>query len=194
MTFQTAETWDKAAKRVVKSIWADISLVARVRDMWGRGVSAREIAAALCRELGKTITRESVMGLCHRRKFESPMSRTNKPHRQHGEPRPRRANHNAARKRAQLAVAPKPDWRGELKQPPSEGDALKAFGKACGLMDRTGCAWPLGDVREPGGVTYCNAETPDGLHYCIGHARVMYRPHSMPPGYGAYAQGGRDGR
>ena len=184
MTLEAGEIAVKLAKKVVKSIWADMRLVERVREAWGRGVSARAIAADLARD-GIPTNRNAVIGIVHRHRFESPMSACNKPKRPAGTPRPRRAR----AKPVPVLPPPKPDWRGEIALPASEGDAIKAFGKPCRLWELVdGCRWPLGDTREAAGVTFCNAVQVGGLPYCATHTRLAYQPYARPSGYGAYSR------
>jgi hypothetical protein len=196
MTFETAETWDKVAKTFVKSIWADISLVARVRDMWGLGISAANIANTFCGE-GLVTNRNAVIGLIHRHKFDGPMSRKNQALKPKPAPKPRVRGSKAARMSdAALASRPKPDWRGELILPASEGDALVAFGKPCRVweLEPSSCRWPLGSERDKGGTTFCNDGAIEGMPYCGPHMRCATKPHHLAASYGLARVGAPDGR
>lgn len=52
-------------------------------------------------------------------------------------------------------------------------------GPAVGILDVTGCRWPVADDPEViGGKCFCNAEKRDGSAYCHAHARASVAPDS----------------
>ena len=144
--------WDSTSKARVKALWAD-------------GESAGQIACAISAEFGRRVERNAVIGIIHRGKFESPMSK--KPV-DRSRKTPRRAP-------ARMTYGPElPD----ITLPPAEGDAIRAFGRPVRLLDlgANACRWPLGDVRESGGVTFCNAAQYQSGPYCVPHMRCGTRP------------------
>ncbi len=170
-----------AATWVVKPRWDDISR-AVIRELWAKGESARRIAAELT-ERGlpdaKPVNRGAVMSVIHRHGYESPMSIKNRPKPVPAAPRPKRSRY--AKPDDELH----PPTRGPvLPLPPAEGDAARAFGVACRLVELrpTSCRWPLGQTRTPEGVTFCNAEAPKGS-YCEIHAQVAVRGSGSPAAF-----------
>lgn len=151
--------------------WTDISR-ARVKALWAEGVSALHIAAAISAEFFHKVERNAVIGIVHRGKFESPMSKKNLRV---------QAGHSA---RSNLAPRPGGPRKPAVKRdgpelpdislPAAEGDSLLAFGRAVPLLrlDDNGCKWPIGD-RD---FVFCNAAQVDGLPYCVAHCRCAYRP------------------
>ena len=62
---------------------------------------------------------------------------------------------------------------------PAVGPARRQKGRAVGILDVTGCRWPVAD--DPaliGGQAFCNAAQKDGSSYCSHHAREAVAPYS----------------
>lgn len=157
--------------------WNSTSL-SRVKALYREGVSTRTIAVTVSAEF-QPVGRNAIIGIIHRNKFESPMSKTHKPpgmaSRSNLEPPPKRP-----RKAAVNRDGPElPD----ISLPPIEGDALVAFGKPCRLvgLGDSSCRWPLGE-RE---FMFCNATAVEGHPYCVAHCRVGFRPYTRPADFGA---------
>lgn len=52
--------------------------------------------------------------------------------------------------------------------------------RRCGILDVTGCKWPLEfDPTIVGGHAFCNAETRDGAPYCATHTRESVASYSQ---------------
>ncbi|MDP9128510.1 MAG: GcrA family cell cycle regulator [Pseudomonadota bacterium] len=148
-----------------------------LKDMWGNGYSASEIA----KRLGG-MTRNAVIGKAHRLKLSS-------------RPSPIRRDEDGAlsvpggsvmptmkstRKRVMLRpLPPVPmpstakgtvtrDFRSTIEPPKRvEGIAVTKAG------DRH-CRWPVGDPRSPD-FRFCGCTAHEGLPYCVDHARVAYQ-------------------
>jgi GcrA cell cycle regulator len=150
-----------------------------LKDMWGHGYSASDIAG----RLGGGLTRNAVIGKAHRLKLSAGLAAR-------GEGSGLRSSPASAsglpdiksRKRVMLRPLPvlpqpttaplaKPMQREAYRSPVdikrSEGIAVTKAG------DRH-CRWPVGDPRSPD-FRFCGCGVHEGLPYCIDHARVAYQ-------------------
>jgi GcrA cell cycle regulator len=151
-----------------------------LKDMWGHGYSASEIA----KRLGG-LTRNAVIGKAHRLKLSS-------------RPSPIKAEGDAAlaalssggamqaikstRKRVMLRplpVVPVPSTVTAKAQ--QSRDAFQSLdiarrteGIAVTKAGERHCRWPVGDPRSPD-FRFCGCAAYEGLPYCIDHARVAYQ-------------------
>jgi GcrA cell cycle regulator len=151
-----------------------------LKDMWGHGFSASDIAG----RLGGGLTRNAVIGKAHRLKLSAGLAA-----RGAGSPGMRpapsagMADIKSSRKRVMLRPLPvlptpsgttsaKPVQREAFRSPAdpakrSEGIAVTKAG------DRH-CRWPVGDPRSPD-FRFCGCTVHEGLPYCTDHARVAYQ-------------------
>jgi GcrA cell cycle regulator len=151
-----------------------------LKDMWGHGFSASEIAG----RLGGGLTRNAVIGKAHRLKLSSHPTPA-----QGGEEEGRAALANgspmmkSSRKRVMLRPLP------VLPMAPSttvkalnkNANAFSSFdnikrteGVAVTKAGERHCRWPVGDPRSPD-FRFCGCMAYEGLPYCIDHARVAYQ-------------------
>lgn len=150
-----------------------------LKDMWGNGYSASEIA----KRLGG-MTRNAVIGKAHRLKLSS-------------RPSPIRREEDgglsvpagsvlptmkSARKRVMLRPLP------PVPMPSTIGKGANATREAFRSLEspkrvegiavtKAGdrhCRWPVGDPRSPD-FRFCGCPAHEGLPYCVDHARVAYQ-------------------
>lgn len=153
-----------------------------LKDMWGHGYSASDIAG----RLGGSLTRNAVIGKAHRLKLSAGMATT-----RGGNGSALRSSAStsgmvdikSSRKRVMLRPLPvlptpstttitKPIQREAFRSPidnikRSEGIPVTKAG------DRH-CRWPVGDPRSPD-FRFCGCNVHEGLPYCTDHARVAYQ-------------------
>jgi GcrA cell cycle regulator len=151
-----------------------------LKDMWGHGYSASDIAM----RLGGGLTRNAVIGKAHRMKLSvGRAARVEGVSALRSIPPVVGMGDIKSRKRITLrplpvlptpATAPlaKPMQREAFRSPidnikRSEGIAVTKAG------DRH-CRWPVGDPRSPD-FRFCGCNVHEGLPYCIDHARVAYQ-------------------
>jgi GcrA cell cycle regulator len=129
------------------------------------GLTCSEIAA----EIG--VSRNAVIGKIHRLGL-SP-GRPAGAQAQDCPPHARRPRAPTQRRRLQLAYAQTAVDGGE----PIMRDAAIDSAHPCSLSDlaERKCRWPLGDPVKPD-FAFCGNEAVQGFTYCIGHARMAYRP------------------
>ncbi|MBV8061522.1 MAG: gcrA cell cycle regulator family protein [Alphaproteobacteria bacterium] len=172
--------------------WTD-QQIKMLKDMWGHGYSASEIAG----RLGGGLTRNAVIGKAHRLKLSA----------QANSAKSEAANITrvsgasvgagvavsvkAARKRTMLRplpVVPVPSATATatiIAKPSTQTTALRdIFRPVEGLKRGEGiavikagerhCRWPVGDPRSPD-FRFCGCTAHEGLPYCIDHARVAYQ-------------------
>ena len=159
-----------------------------LKNMWGHGFSASDIAG----KLGTGLTRNAVIGKAHRLKLSSRPS----PIKAEGELNGRVAAavasglpvvKSTARKRVMLRPLP------VLPQAPITTtvnrisnrepsyrplDTAKSVNRGEGIaVTKAGerhCRWPVGDPRSPD-FRFCGCAAYDSMPYCIDHARVAYQ-------------------
>jgi GcrA cell cycle regulator len=154
-----------------------------LRDLWGNGYSASEIA----KRLGG-MTRNAVIGKAHRLKLS-------------GRPSPIRDQQDGAfagerartmpgiksmpRKRSMLRPLPSVPMPATVKVPsvpPRDRDVFKSLesinkkieGISVTKAGERHCRWPVGDPRSPD-FRFCGCNAHEGLPYCVDHARVAYQ-------------------
>jgi GcrA cell cycle regulator len=152
-----------------------------LKDMWGHGFSASDIAG----RLGGGLTRNAVIGKAHRLKLSAGLASTR------GEgmaglraaPSAGMADIKSSRKRVMLRPLPvlptpgattvaKPIQR-EAFRSPIDG-AKRSEGIAVTKAGDRHCRWPVGDPRSPD-FRFCGCNVHEGLPYCTDHARVAYQ-------------------
>jgi GcrA cell cycle regulator len=147
-----------------------------LKDMWGNGYSASEIA----KRLGG-MTRNAVIGKAHRLKLSSrpsPIRREEDGTLITGSVMP---TMKTTRKRVMLRPLP------PVPAPPSSVKGItgkdgfrslepikRVEGIAVTKAGDRHCRWPVGDPRSPD-FRFCGCPAHEGLPYCVDHARVAYQ-------------------
>jgi GcrA cell cycle regulator len=174
--------------------WTD-QKVQMLKEMWGRGYSAKQIAGLI-----GGLTRNAVIGKAHRLGLSVEAGA-----RRAGAPASSTATGgmgsaiktSSSRKRTMLRplpVMPTPSTiksfakggmgnlgatggMGEIVRP-SARDSVFAIKRTEGVaMTKVGerhCRWPVGDPRSPD-FRFCGCPAHEGLPYCTDHARVAYQ-------------------
>jgi GcrA cell cycle regulator len=122
--------------------------VGLLRQLWGSGKSASEIA-----DLLGGISRNAVIGKAHRLDLS-------------GRPSPIRRKDESEGKAAPAAEAAPP--------PKPEPEAPPAGASILSLTERM-CKWPIGDPRDKG-FHFCGKGTHANFPYCAEHAAIAYQP------------------
>ncbi len=150
--------------------WTD-DRVDRLRELWGKGLSASQIAA----QLGDGITRNAVIGKAHRLGLE-------------GRPSPIRGGGSGirVRRRIRKPVLPshpqtvteseRPNRTRLADQTPSEPplEIPTASGRKDGPAGKgPRCLWPIGDPGDAN-FRFCNRPAKPGRPYCAEHCAVAY--------------------
>lgn len=150
-----------------------------LKDMWGHGYSASEIA----KRLGG-LTRNAVIGKAHRLKLSSRPSPIK--HNEEGmisASDPSLANvlpsMKSTRKRVMLRPLPVVPVPSTVKASVRESFPViektkRTEGIAVTKAGERHCRWPVGDPRSPD-FRFCGCSAYEGLPYCIDHARVAYQ-------------------
>ena len=149
-----------------------------LKDMWGHGYSASEIA----KHLGG-LTRNAVIGKAHRLKLSSrpsPIKRED----EGGAGLPNAASNampvmKTSRKRVMLRPLPVVPIPSIVKTPNKDSfRSLEGIKRTEGIaVTKAGdrhCRWPVGDPRSPD-FRFCGCNAHEGMPYCIDHARVAYQ-------------------
>ena len=133
------------------TIWTN-ELRETVRKMWGKGYTASEIASHL--DIG--VTRNAIIGLCHRQGYACPP-------RLKGQPPPKRRPLPRKVRPMDTYIPPAPP---PLPQPVQVGQLT--------IMDLRDhhCRWP-GDERP---FTYCGLPAQFGSSYCQQHHKRAHHP------------------
>ncbi len=150
--------------------WTD-DRVDRLRELWGKGLSASQIAA----QLGDGITRNAVIGKAHRLGLE-------------GRPSPIRGGGSGIRVRRRIRKPMLPSHpqtvteaeraiRPRMAEPPPSEPALEiptASGrKSSGPLNGPRCMWPIGDPGDAD-FHFCSRSARPGRPYCNEHCAVAY--------------------
>lgn len=159
-----------------------------LQELWGSGLSAKEIAA----RLGSGITRNAVIGKAHRLGLSSRPSPIKRTDGKSGGTvgggavmKTRMSSPKAMGLRRDVVVGSgayssgegyKAD--GESRRAKSDGFSGRVFGKTGGQAavqaQAQQCRWPLGDPLKPG-FRFCEHSAIPGLSYCYDHACVAYQ-------------------
>ena len=134
--------------------WTDERIVL-LKQLWGEGKSAAEIAKAL----GGGLTRNAVIGKAHRLKLSNRVS----PIQQNNKKAP-------AAPAAKIVEEKKPVITKAAPAP------LKRTTSGVSLVDlkERMCRWPSGDPKDAD-FHFCGAEGVPGLPYCSVHAKAAYQ-------------------
>jgi GcrA cell cycle regulator len=145
----------------IKQPWT-AEIVELLKSRVDAGLSCRDIA----REIG--VTRNAVAGKISRLKLSRPKHVSGKHSEQKDNPKFR---HSRVLKRYQILMALR------TMQPPSAEELTIHNGLRCSLLELTQekCRWPIGN---PAAVDFwfCGNKAVEGLPYCVGHARIAYKP------------------
>jgi GcrA cell cycle regulator len=154
--------------------WSD-DRVELLSKLWGEGLSASQIAAAL----GGGVTRNAVIGKVHRLGLS-------------GRAKPGAgAAARPAKPRPATPLAPQADG---VRTPPRDPEQLMRptlvadqrwdveqveipESQRVSIMELrdTTCRWPLGDPSKPD-FAFCGGRAVTGLPYCGHHCRIAYQP------------------
>jgi GcrA cell cycle regulator len=153
--------------------WSD-DRVELLTKLWGEGLSASQIAAAL----GGGVTRNAVIGKVHRLGLSG---------------RAKPGQNAAARPAKARPAAPVPNLEGG-RTPPRDPEQLMRptlvadqrwdaeqveipVSQRVSIMElrESTCRWPLGDPSKPD-FAFCGGRAVTGLPYCGHHCRIAYQP------------------
>lgn len=152
------------------SVWDDPAKIAKLRELWERGVSASLIAA----QIGG-VTRNAVLGKAFRLRLPMRVAVVRK-----AWTRPTRRK-GPERRRETLHLVPKPrkSRLAELLCEPLPAAAPDDVARLT-LMDleREHCRWPVGDPKDAG-FGFCGCRAYAGLPYCETHVRRAYTPATL---------------
>jgi len=145
--------------------WTD-ERVDRLRELWGSGKSASEIAEVL-----GGVSRNAVIGKAHRLGLSGRPSPIRK-REDGGRPATvsRTAPGNGAGSAQAKTAAPARPKVVSVQEPGPLDDAGATI---LNLTERM-CRWPLGDPKKPG-FRFCGRPAIAGLPYCQDHATVAYQ-------------------
>lgn len=125
--------------------WTD-ERVAKLRELWDKGLSASQIA----RELAEGVTRNAVIGKAHRMNLAS---------------RPSPVKSDSTRKKAKKPV--------EKKRAPAK---VRSSGGKVSLLELSEriCKWPIGHPGEPD-FHFCGKPSAAAFPYCPEHCAQAYQ-------------------
>jgi GcrA cell cycle regulator len=154
-----------------------------LKKLWSEGLSASQIAA----QLGGGVSRNAVLGKCHRlglvreASTKAPAVGSSVRRQEPSSPVPipiplegRRPEQQASTPRTSTAShepAKQPEM-GVLLRDASSPDPA---GLTIMELRESMCRWPLGDPTTPA-FRYCGAGAVPGLPYCSHHAQIAYQP------------------
>lgn len=142
--------------------WTD-ERVTQLKQMWGEGKTAAEIA----RQLGDGVTRNAVIGKAHRLKLSGRIS-------------PIQQNKKAKVKKVEKkSLPPKRETMAQKIQKISAPDinvvAING-GKGVSMLELNErmCRWPSGDPQDDN-FSFCGCKSVPSLPYCEGHVAAAYQ-------------------
>lgn len=159
MNNQTNFTWSYWRVELLKKLWAD-------------GLSASQIGAAL------GVSRNSVIGKCHRLGLSLGVSTMHKSSSKTRKPRASRSAPFKAPKAEPIAPPMEPDWQ-QAALVGLEFDAAipRHQLKHISELGEFHCKFIIG---EPSELTYCGGPIVDGYSWCIPHFRRCFQPANRP--------------
>lgn len=150
-----------------------------LRDLWGKGWSATQIAAHMSREFRTSYTRNAIVGKVHRLRKKGIAGFEERKRGRPAGPQPRKTPVPRTVKLARLAPPPQPVIAPEpepVAAPPLEAvipsESLTLFE----LTPRT-CRWPLGGPKDPA-THFCGAPKDLNTPYCPTHEARAWQPNS----------------
>jgi GcrA cell cycle regulator len=153
--------------------WTD-DRVELLTKLWGEGLSASQIAAAL----GGGVTRNAVIGKVHRLGLSGRAKSGSATPARVAKPRPQTAPGPipdalaiAAREGAPLSRLPSPP------EPRSTDEVEIPVSQRVSILELRDsmCRWPIGDPSKPD-FAFCGGRAVAGLPYCGHHCSVAYQP------------------
>jgi GcrA cell cycle regulator len=153
--------------------WTD-QKIQMLKDMWGNGFSASEIA----KRLGGGLTRNAVIGKAHRLKLSGKASPIKVASQGGAAPAIKVKSTKRVMLRS-LPLPPLPTQSGVLARAreqfrPIDIANKKAIGISVTKATERHCRWPIGDPRSAD-FRFCGCTAHEGLPYCVDHARVAYQ-------------------
>ncbi|WP_026873860.1 GcrA family cell cycle regulator [Inquilinus limosus] len=129
--------------------------VAQLRQLWGNGKSASEIA-----EILGGVSRNAVIGKAHRLELS-------------GRPSPIKRKEGEEEEAATVAAEAAPP---AVQKVPAKPEPERRSGGATilNLTERM-CKWPIGDPRDKD-FHFCGKASHGNLPYCAEHAAIAYQP------------------
>ncbi|WP_225766602.1 GcrA family cell cycle regulator [Inquilinus sp. Marseille-Q2685] len=129
--------------------------VAQLRQLWGNGKSASEIA-----EILGGVSRNAVIGKAHRLELS-------------GRPSPIKRKEDEEEEVAVTAAAEAPP--AVEKVPAKPVPERKSGGATILNLTERMCKWPIGDPRDKD-FHFCGKAAHGNLPYCAEHAAIAYQP------------------
>lgn len=161
--------------------WTDEKAIATLKRMWGEGASASEIAKAL----GGGVSRNSVIGKCHRlglRRMESGKSAGEQPKKVNPASAPRQIAQATAETQAASRVGIAGNGATFEHAPAARLPVLREVGSTgtpARIIDdhfsRLGCKWPITDpgAGQMDQALFCNGpRAPGEARYCCAHLKI----------------------
>lgn len=150
--------------------------IERLKELWGEGLSASQIAA----ELGGDVSRNAVLGKAHRlglAQGEGKGASTRRPRKPTRPPEPAPVIETSPENNPEPARMILTQPTAEAAEPPLQRDVVVPRSEGVTIMELRGamCRWPLGDPTTPE-FRYCGAQAVEGLPYCPHHAQIAYQP------------------
>ena len=137
--------------------------IERLRACVGNGMTCSQIAAAI------GVSRNAVIGKIHRLGLSSGRP-AGAPARANCPPRARHPRGPTQRRLLRLAYAQAP-----LDAIMSDMVVISLHPCSLVDIDHHQCRWPIGDPATPN-FLFCGNDAIRGFTYCLGHARMAYRP------------------
>ena len=155
--------------------------ITTLKQMWGNGFSASEIA----RSLGNGLTRNAVIGKAHRLKLSvggaAASTKREDPLSTNVGGSVLASMTKVSKKRVMLRPLPPVQMpegmaaRTFIRETPRPIDnAHRGEGIAVTKATERQCRWPIGDPRSPD-FRFCGCTAHEGMPYCVDHARVAYQ-------------------
>jgi GcrA cell cycle regulator len=149
--------------------------VEQLQSCFAAGLSCSEIAVEIGATRNAVIGKLNRLGLSRGREVAAPTREraAAKP------PRPGHFRSNAARSRRTLLGLVADDRSGCAGDGRTDIAIHEGRGRSLLELGHGTCRWP---INEPGAENfcYCGSACFEGLSYCLGHARLAYRPASRP--------------
>jgi GcrA cell cycle regulator len=150
--------------------WTD-ERVELLSKLWGEGLSASQIAAAL----GGGVTRNAVIGKVHRLGL-SGRAKAGTPAAQRPA-RPRSPAQPGPIAEPAILASPAAGPTAAPELAPVLQEVAIPESKRVGILELRDsmCRWPLGDPSKPD-FAFCGARAVTGLPYCGHHCQIAYQP------------------
>lgn len=147
-------------------------MTGRLEVLVREGNSSSSISRILNAEFRVALTRNAVVGKCHRMGLNLGDSAGG---------RPKSAHYQIGPRKRQTVPRPIPQPKPEPEPPPIEVELepLAIGDEQITVMNIRPhmCRWPFGDPQRPD-FRFCGRHAPAGLSYCRDHTRKAYQPAS----------------